>query len=164
MFSSPTPAPGSRALATNALRSAGLIDRDERMRDGDRQGGRKAASKIRAHRLRTSEYIDPGPRRVIIILIFSLICPDVNRSVLINPHRRSFPVVSQQISMQVLLTHSQYAVQHVRQRLAASAGTLPRRVQAPVEVLFLVLMQQESRRWMCGKNLYKVGGTQKHGS
>ncbi|KAG6808465.1 hypothetical protein H0H92_004034 [Tricholoma furcatifolium] len=55
MFSSPTPAPGSRAIATNALRSAGLIDRDRdtTMRDvTDKPGGRKASSKIRSHRPR----------------------------------------------------------------------------------------------------------------
>ena len=45
-FSSPTPAPGSRAIASNALRSAGLIDRDARMRDvSDKPGNRKAAPK-----------------------------------------------------------------------------------------------------------------------
>ncbi|KAF5379779.1 hypothetical protein D9615_005706 [Tricholomella constricta] len=53
MFSSPTPAPGSRAIASNALRSAGLIDRDATMRDlTDKPGGRKASSKIRSHRPR----------------------------------------------------------------------------------------------------------------
>lgn len=54
MFSSPTTATGSRALATNALRSAGLIDKDERMKDvsADKPGGRKGVSKIRSHRPR----------------------------------------------------------------------------------------------------------------
>ncbi|KAF8896554.1 hypothetical protein BD779DRAFT_1496546 [Infundibulicybe gibba] len=53
MFSSPTPAPGSRAIASSALRSAGLIDRDAPMRDvTDKPGGRKGSSKIRAHRPR----------------------------------------------------------------------------------------------------------------
>ncbi|KAG6835462.1 hypothetical protein H0H93_001250, partial [Arthromyces matolae] len=50
-FSSPTPAPGSRAIASKALRKAGLIDSDTTMRDAtDRPGGRKASSKIRSHR------------------------------------------------------------------------------------------------------------------
>lgn len=54
MFSSPTTAPGGRTLAANALRSAGLIDKDERMKDvsADRPGGRKGVSKIRSHRPR----------------------------------------------------------------------------------------------------------------
>lgn len=54
MFSSPTPAPGSRALASNALRGAGLmVDRDTTMRDvSDKPTGRKPAAKHRPHRLR----------------------------------------------------------------------------------------------------------------
>ncbi|KAJ6608686.1 hypothetical protein B0H10DRAFT_2438921 [Mycena sp. CBHHK59/15] len=53
MFSSPTPAPGSRALANNALRGAGLIDRDATMRDvSDKPTGRKPATKHRPHRAR----------------------------------------------------------------------------------------------------------------
>lgn len=51
MFSSPTPAQGSRALATNALRNAGLMDRDEKMKDVS-AGGRKGTSKIKSHRAR----------------------------------------------------------------------------------------------------------------
>ncbi|KXN86470.1 hypothetical protein AN958_10057 [Leucoagaricus sp. SymC.cos] len=49
MFSSPTPTAGSRAIATNALRNAGLIDQDTRMRDGnkDRPGGKKITPKSR---------------------------------------------------------------------------------------------------------------------
>ncbi|KAG5644653.1 hypothetical protein DXG03_008035 [Asterophora parasitica] len=59
MFSSPTPAPGSRAIASNALRSAGLIDRDAKMRDlTDKPGGRKASSKIRSHRPRILDMKD----------------------------------------------------------------------------------------------------------
>ncbi|KAJ7650754.1 hypothetical protein FB45DRAFT_997566 [Roridomyces roridus] len=52
MFSSPTPAPGSRALASNALRGAGLMtDRDATMRDvSDRPTGRKPTTKHRPHR------------------------------------------------------------------------------------------------------------------
>ncbi|KAH0585512.1 hypothetical protein H2248_008748 [Termitomyces sp. 'cryptogamus'] len=61
MFSSPTPAPGSRAIANNALRNAGLIgaDRDATMRDAtDKPGGRKASSKIRSHRPRVIDIKD----------------------------------------------------------------------------------------------------------
>ncbi|KAH9926825.1 hypothetical protein B0H21DRAFT_138066 [Amylocystis lapponica] len=55
MFSSPTPAPGSRALASSALRGAGLIDRDERMRDvNDKPGGRKGIQKASHHKPRPS--------------------------------------------------------------------------------------------------------------
>ncbi|TFK35547.1 hypothetical protein BDQ12DRAFT_725837 [Crucibulum laeve] len=57
-FSSPTPAPGSRALASTALRNAGLIDRDATMRDvSDKPGGRKGSSKIRSHRNRPMDAI-----------------------------------------------------------------------------------------------------------
>ncbi|KAF8123484.1 hypothetical protein EV363DRAFT_1180117 [Boletus edulis] len=54
MFSSQTTTAGGRTLAANALRSAGLIDKDERMKDvsTDRPGGRKGTSKIRSHRPR----------------------------------------------------------------------------------------------------------------
>ncbi|TFY63422.1 hypothetical protein EVG20_g6313 [Dentipellis fragilis] len=46
MFQTPSPASGSRSVATTALRSAGLMDRDERMRDAsDRPGGRKSTTK-----------------------------------------------------------------------------------------------------------------------
>lgn len=64
MFS--TPAASSSSVATNALRSAGLMDRDERMRDAtDKPGGRKGTSKIRSHRPRLIDAIkDPaGPSR-----------------------------------------------------------------------------------------------------
>lgn len=64
MFSSPTPAPGSRALATNALRGAGLmVDRDTTMRDvSDKPTGRKPASKHRPHRARAIyDMNDKGP-------------------------------------------------------------------------------------------------------
>ncbi|KAH7925856.1 hypothetical protein BV22DRAFT_1010410 [Leucogyrophana mollusca] len=67
MFSSPTPASGSRTLATKTLKSAGLIDRDERMRDvSDKPGGRKGTSKIRSHRARPIDVFkdnQPGPSR-----------------------------------------------------------------------------------------------------
>ncbi|GBE87787.1 mRNA export factor mex67 [Sparassis crispa] len=46
MFSSPTQTQGSSAIAANALRSAGLMDRDARMRDvSDKPGGRKGVTK-----------------------------------------------------------------------------------------------------------------------
>jgi hypothetical protein len=71
MFSSPTPAPGSRAIASNALRSAGLIDRDTTMRDlTDKPGGRKGSSKTRSHRSRgpdvssKKDLLGSGPRPV----------------------------------------------------------------------------------------------------
>ncbi|EPT05658.1 hypothetical protein FOMPIDRAFT_1034303 [Fomitopsis schrenkii] len=49
-----TAASGSRAIAANALRSAGILDRDERMRDAsDKPGGRKGAHKT-SHKSRTS--------------------------------------------------------------------------------------------------------------
>ncbi|KAL1937475.1 hypothetical protein VTO73DRAFT_13198 [Trametes versicolor] len=44
-FSSPTPAPGSRAIAANALRRAGLIDQDAKMRDASVKPSRKGAPK-----------------------------------------------------------------------------------------------------------------------
>ena len=53
MFSTPTPASGGRAIANNALRSAGLIDRDERMRDAtDKPGGRKGTQRTSHHKAR----------------------------------------------------------------------------------------------------------------
>ncbi|KAJ3758994.1 hypothetical protein EV360DRAFT_42749 [Lentinula raphanica] len=65
MFSSPTPAPGSRTLASNAFRNAGLIDRDAKMRDvSDKPGGRKAHIKPRSHRTRPIDaYKDSGPSK-----------------------------------------------------------------------------------------------------
>ncbi|KAI6108192.1 hypothetical protein F5141DRAFT_1203576 [Pisolithus sp. B1] len=58
-FSSPTPAPGGRKLATSALKSAGLIDRDEHMRDvsSENPGGRKGISKIRSPPSATDGYL-----------------------------------------------------------------------------------------------------------
>ncbi|KAG6888995.1 hypothetical protein C0992_006816 [Termitomyces sp. T32_za158] len=70
MFSSPTPAPGSRAIATNALRNAGLIgaDRDATMRDAtDKPGGRKASSRIRSHRPRVIDIKDLRTPRLSLI-------------------------------------------------------------------------------------------------
>lgn len=63
MFSSPTPAPGSRGLATAALKKAGLIERDAHMRDlttTDKPGGRKGSSKIRSHRSRPGDLYKDG--------------------------------------------------------------------------------------------------------
>ncbi|KAI3615783.1 mrna export receptor mex67 [Moniliophthora roreri] len=67
MFSSPTPAPGSRTLASKALRKAGLIDQDAQMRDAtDKPGGRKGSSRIRSHRPRAIDaYKDSGPSRTL---------------------------------------------------------------------------------------------------
>ncbi|KAI0635688.1 NTF2-like protein [Trametes polyzona] len=52
-FSSPTPAPGSRAIAASALRKAGLIDQDAKMRDASekpgRKGGVKQSTRSRTH-------------------------------------------------------------------------------------------------------------------
>ncbi|KAI6155073.1 hypothetical protein BKA82DRAFT_996758 [Pisolithus tinctorius] len=62
-FSSPTPAPGGRKLAASALKSAGLIDRDEHMRDvsSENPGGRKGISKIRSHRPRPMDIFRDQP-------------------------------------------------------------------------------------------------------
>ncbi|KAH9928646.1 uncharacterized protein B0H18DRAFT_999876 [Fomitopsis serialis] len=54
MYSDALPASGSRNIAANAFRSAGILDRDERMRDvSDKPGGRKGAQKS-SHKSRTS--------------------------------------------------------------------------------------------------------------
>ncbi|TFY76674.1 hypothetical protein EWM64_g7337 [Hericium alpestre] len=66
MFQTPPPPPGTRALASNALRKAGLMDRDERMRDAsDKPGGRKGSSKFRHHRPRLIDTFkdSAGPSR-----------------------------------------------------------------------------------------------------
>ncbi|KAF7327415.1 hypothetical protein MKEN_00319300 [Mycena kentingensis (nom. inval.)] len=62
MFSSPTPAPGSRTIAANALRSAGLTaePRDATMRDVSAPTGRKASSKHRSHRVRVYDLNNNG--------------------------------------------------------------------------------------------------------
>lgn len=57
---------GPSALVNTALRSAGLMDRDERMRDAsDKPGGRKGFPKPRSHRPRLIDTIkgQPGPSR-----------------------------------------------------------------------------------------------------
>jgi hypothetical protein len=79
MFSSPTPAQGSRNLAAKTLMAAGLVDRDTRMRDAsDHPGGRKGSSKIRSHRPRPIDLVkdQPGPSRIStvnILLIYLVI-------------------------------------------------------------------------------------------
>lgn len=63
-----TTSSSSRNLVSNALRGAGLIDRDVRMRDAqDKPGGRKGSNKIRTHRQHpVDSYKGPtaGPSRV----------------------------------------------------------------------------------------------------
>lgn len=59
-------ASGSSTLVNTALRKAGLMDRDERMRDtADKPGGRKGHPKSRPHRPRLIDSIkgQPGPTR-----------------------------------------------------------------------------------------------------
>ena len=72
LFSSPTPAPSAKSVAINALRGAGLIDRDAQMRDiSENPGGRKG--KLRSGRTRLTEIAKDKPtgtRMVIILLIF----------------------------------------------------------------------------------------------
>jgi hypothetical protein len=56
----------SSALATTALRNAGLMDRDEHMHNpSDKPGGRKGFPKPRSHRPRLIDTIkgQPGPTR-----------------------------------------------------------------------------------------------------
>ncbi|KAL0577983.1 nuclear mRNA export, poly(A)+RNA binding protein [Marasmius crinis-equi] len=68
MFSSPTPAPGSRTIAGRAFRKAGLIDQDAQMSDAtDKPGGRKGSSKIRSHRPRAIDAYKDGPSRTRLI-------------------------------------------------------------------------------------------------
>jgi hypothetical protein len=94
MFSTPPP-PGSRNIAANALRNAGLMDRDERMRDiGDKPGGRKGSSKIRSHRHRPiDEYKEhaAGPSRIsmVNILLVHLSSQEL-RATLASGSRSSF--------------------------------------------------------------------------
>ncbi|KAI9457196.1 NTF2-like protein [Russula earlei] len=65
MLQSPAPS-ASSVLINNALRNAGLMDRDERMRDpSDKPGGRKGLSKPRSHRPRLIDTVkgQPGSSR-----------------------------------------------------------------------------------------------------
>jgi len=69
---------GSSVLANTALRKAGLMDRDERMRDtSDKPGGRKGLSKPRSHRPRLIDTIkgQPGPSRNAMVNIRLLLPP-----------------------------------------------------------------------------------------
>lgn len=69
---------GSNVLVSTALRNAGLMDRDERMRDAaDKPGGRKGFSKPRSHRPRLIDTIkgQPGPSRNIMVNIRLLLPP-----------------------------------------------------------------------------------------
>ena len=74
---------GSGVLANTALRKAGLMDRDERMRDAsDKPGGRKGLSKPRSHRPRLIDTIkgQPGPSRNAMVNIRLLLPPSCLRS------------------------------------------------------------------------------------
>ena len=67
-----SPPSGSSVLVNTALRKAGLMDRDERMRDtSDKPGGRKGLSKPRSHRPRLIDTIkgQPGPSRNAMVII-----------------------------------------------------------------------------------------------
>jgi nuclear RNA export factor len=69
---------GSNVLVSTALRNAGLMDRDERMRDAaDKPGGRKGFSKPRSHRPRLIDTIkgQPGPSRNTMVNIRLLLPP-----------------------------------------------------------------------------------------
>ena len=69
---------GSGALVNTALRNAGLMDRDERMRDAaDKPGGRKGLPKSRPHRPRLIDTIkgQPGPSRNSMVNIRLLLPP-----------------------------------------------------------------------------------------
>ena len=69
---------GPSALVNTALRNAGLMDRDERMRDAsDKPGGRKGFPKPRSHRPRLIDTIkgQPGPTRNSMVNIRLLLPP-----------------------------------------------------------------------------------------
>jgi nuclear RNA export factor len=69
---------GSSVLANTALRNAGLMDRDERMRDtSDKPGGRKGYAKQRSHRPRLIDTIkgQVGPSRNSMVNIRLLLPP-----------------------------------------------------------------------------------------
>ena len=71
LFSTSAPVPGTKSIASSALRSAGLIDRDTQMRDvGDNPGGRKGKTRSG----RTTRTLDltkntPMGTRMVITLI-----------------------------------------------------------------------------------------------
>lgn len=88
---------GPSALVNTALRKAGLMDRDERMRDpADKPGGRKGHPKLRPHRPRLIDSIkgQPGPSRNSMVNIRLLlppsspVCtvPPYTTDVLCSPH------------------------------------------------------------------------------
>ena len=55
LSSASAPPSGSRSVAANAFRKAGLMDHDERMRDvADKPGGRKGHAKTNSHKVRSS--------------------------------------------------------------------------------------------------------------
>ncbi|GJE96575.1 NTF2-like protein [Phanerochaete sordida] len=65
MLSTPAPPTGSRSVAANALRKAGLMDTDTRMRDvTDKPGGRKGHQKSSQHKVRSS--LRPGRADVLL--------------------------------------------------------------------------------------------------
>jgi len=69
---------GPSALVNTALRNAGLMDRDERMRDAsDKPGGRKGFPKPRSHRPRLIDTIkgQPGSSRNPTVNIWLLLPP-----------------------------------------------------------------------------------------
>jgi hypothetical protein len=69
---------GSSALVNTVLRNAGLMDRDERMRDpSDKPGGRKGFPKSRPHRPRLIDTVkgQPGPSRNSMVNIRLLLPP-----------------------------------------------------------------------------------------
>jgi len=77
MLQTPSPS-GSSALVNTALRNAGLMDRDERMRDAaDKPGGRKGFPKSRPHRPRLIDSVkgQPGPTRNSMVNIRLLLPP-----------------------------------------------------------------------------------------
>jgi nuclear RNA export factor len=78
MFQNPSQSV-STALVNTALRKAGLMDRDERMRDAsDKPGGRKGFPKTRPHhrpRLIDSIKGQPGPSRNSMVNIRLLLPP-----------------------------------------------------------------------------------------
>ena len=74
-----SPHSGPSALVNTALRKAGLMDRDERMREAsDKPGGRKGFPKPRSHRPRLIDTIkgQPGPSRnpTVNIKLLYLLC------------------------------------------------------------------------------------------
>jgi|SRR5712671_4597123 len=87
MLQTPSPS-ASTALVNNALRNAGLMDRDERMRDpADKPGGRKGIQKPRSHRPRLIDSVkgQPGPTRNSMVNI-RLLLPSPPPLCTVTPH------------------------------------------------------------------------------